>query len=181
MALEGFSHLIPFAAGHEMIRQQRRDLTLVRLTPDIIYDQMIGMGCASKPFSPGQAIPVSGCCIAFRGRRERSASRPMRWRSIPMPGLAAAIAAGAADCRSAYCRALPRRILSNTTPDGDGDEMSVYRREFTAVRAVNPDVTIIHAQCADSIGKRSTLGDCRHPERSRLRSTAGHRNRRGDL
>ncbi len=90
VALEGFTHLIPFAAGHEIIRQQRRHLHLIRMTPDLIYDQMIGMGCAERlTFSwggnPGRRIAASParCGRAqLAGEYLRcSSSRTRRWRS----------------------------------------------------------------------------------------------------
>ncbi len=77
VALEGFTHLIPFAAGHELIRQERRDLTLVRMTPDLIYDQLIGMGCASRRISayggdPGRLPPgLLAPLLAADGRTAR--------------------------------------------------------------------------------------------------------------
>ena len=96
IAMEGFTHLIPFAAGHEIIRQRRRNLSLVRMTPDVIYDQLIGAGCAAKLTFSWAGIPASGPCTAFAmpwkmagpGRlRSRSAAtaiwRMRMWREQP--------------------------------------------------------------------------------------------------
>ena len=66
VAMEGFTHLIPFAAGHEVVRQRRRDLTLIRMTPDIIYDQMIGMGCAARVVFSWGGNPGVGSLHRFR-------------------------------------------------------------------------------------------------------------------
>src|SRR5256885_12538825 len=76
LALEGFTHLIPFAAGHEIIRQGRRDLTLVRLTPDLVYDQMIGMGCARKLIFSWGGNPGVGSLHRFRDAVERGWPAP---------------------------------------------------------------------------------------------------------
>src|SRR5260221_1631711 len=77
VAMEGFTHLIPFAAGHEVIRQRRRHLTLIRMTPDLIYDQLIGMGCAGKlGFSLG-GQPRRGSLHRFRGAYENGWAGPL--------------------------------------------------------------------------------------------------------
>ena len=77
IALEGFTHLIPFAAGHEIIRQGRKDLTLVRMTPDLIYDQLIGMGCASKLIFSYGGNPGVGSLHRFRDAVEHDWPAPL--------------------------------------------------------------------------------------------------------
>src|SRR5437773_1630747 len=96
VALEGFTHLIPFAAGHEIIRQQRRNLTLVRLTPDLIYDQLIGVGCASKLIFSWGGNPGVGSLHRFRDAVEHGWPRPLAIEEHGHAGMAASYAAGAA-------------------------------------------------------------------------------------
>src|SRR5947199_9402955 len=95
-ALEGFTHLIPFAAGHEIIRQGRRDLTLVRMTPDLIYDQMIGMGCARKLVFSWGGNPGVGSLHRLRDAVEHQWPAPLELEEHSHAGMAAASAAGAA-------------------------------------------------------------------------------------
>src|SRR6201997_4795572 len=96
VAMEGFTHLIPFAAGHEIIRQRRRDLTLVRMTPDIIFDQMIGMGCAKKLIFSWAGNPGLGLLYRFREAVEKGWPRPILLEEHTHAAIAAAYAAGAA-------------------------------------------------------------------------------------
>ena len=77
VALEGFTHLIPFAAGHEIIRQRKRDLTLIRMTPDLIYDQLIGMGCAKKLIFSWGGNPGVGSLHRLRDAVERGWPQPL--------------------------------------------------------------------------------------------------------
>src|SRR5205085_1326546 len=97
VALEGFTHLIPHAAGHELIRQGRRDLTLVRMTPDVIYDQLIGMGCARKLVFSWGGNPGVGSLHRFRDAVENGWPRPLELEEHSHAGMAAAYAAGAAN------------------------------------------------------------------------------------
>src|SRR6187551_1813834 len=96
VAMEGFTHLIPFAAAHEVIRQQRQDLTLVRMTPDLIYDQLIGMGCASKLVFSWGGNPGVGSLHRLRDAVENSWPHPLELDEYAHAGLAARYAAGAA-------------------------------------------------------------------------------------
>src|SRR5215813_7849297 len=96
VAAEGFSHLIPFAAGHEIIRQQKRDLTLIRLTPDVIYDQMIGAGCARKLIFSWAGNPGIGSLHRFRDAVQRGWPVPLEIEEYSHAGLTTALAAGAA-------------------------------------------------------------------------------------
>src|SRR5215208_5202866 len=96
VALEGFTHLIPHAAGHELIRQQRRDLTLVRMTPDLVYDQLIGMGCARKLVFSWGGNPGVGSLHRLRDAVEHEWPGPLELEEHSHAGMAAAYAAGAA-------------------------------------------------------------------------------------
>src|SRR5213076_402503 len=96
VALEGFTHLIPVAAGHEIIRQRRRDLTLVRMTPDIVYDQLIGAGCARKLVFSWGGNPGVGSLHRLRDAVEHDWPCPLELEEHSHAGMAAAYAAGAA-------------------------------------------------------------------------------------
>src|ERR687894_3137978 len=96
VALEGFTHLIPHAAGHELIRQGRRDLTLVRMTPDVIYDQLIGMGCARGHVFSWGGNPGVGSLHRLRDAVEHGWPAPLELEEHSHAGMAAAYAAGAA-------------------------------------------------------------------------------------
>src|SRR6266550_3940593 len=96
VALEGFTHLIPMAAGHEIIRQRRRDLTLVRLTPDIVYDRLIGAGCARKLVFSWGGNPGVGSLHRFRDAIENGWPAALELEEHSHAGMAAAYAAGAA-------------------------------------------------------------------------------------
>src|SRR3954469_1775364 len=96
VALEGFTHLIPHAAGHELIRQGRRELALIRMTPDVVYDQLIGAGCARKLTFSWGGNPGVGSLHRLRGAGERGGARPLEREEHSHAGMAAAWAAGAA-------------------------------------------------------------------------------------
>src|ERR687889_2275916 len=97
VALEGFTHLIPFAAGHEIIRQGRRDLTVVRMTPDLVYDQLIGMGCVSRMIFSYGGNPGVGSLHRMRDAVEHGWPAPLELVEHSHAGMAAAWAAGAAN------------------------------------------------------------------------------------
>lgn len=152
VAAEGFSHLIPFAAGHEIIRQRKRDLTLMRLTPDLIYDQMIGAGCARKLIFSWAGNPGVGLSPRFRDAVENGWPHPLELEEHSHGGIAAAITAGAAG--------LPFGILLGYGNDLRHHTKTIVPipcpftgREVIAVRALHPDIAIIHAQQADRQGK----------------------------
>jgi glutaconate CoA-transferase subunit A len=152
VALEGFTHLIPFAAGHEIIRQGRRDLTLVRMTPDLIYDQLVGMGCAGRLVFSWAGNPGVGSLHRVRDAIEHGWPRTLELEEHSHAGLATAYAAGAAG--------LPFGVLrgySGTDLVHHNDSVRFIRCPFTgeelaAVRAVRPDVGVIHALRADRRG-----------------------------
>ena len=103
VAMEGFTHLIPFAAGHEVIRQGRRDLTLIRMTPDVIYDQLIGAGCASTLIFSWGGNPGVGSLHRFRDAVENGWPGPLKLEEHSHAGMANRYAAGAAGCPSRSC------------------------------------------------------------------------------
>jgi glutaconate CoA-transferase subunit A len=161
VAIEGFTHLISFAAGHEIIRQRRRDLTLCRLTPDLVYDQMVAAGVARKLVFSWLGNPGVGSLHAVRRRVEAGASSalpPLELEEYSHFGMVARYTAGAMNLpffplRSYFETDLPRandRIRPIRSPYGD--EM-VY-----AVPPLRPDVTIVHAQRADAAGNTHVWG-----------------------
>jgi glutaconate CoA-transferase subunit A len=151
VALEGFTHLIPFAAGHEIIRQGRRDLTLVRMTPDVIYDQLIGMGCARRMVFSYGGNPGVGSLHRMRDAVENGWPAPLELVEHSHAGLANAYVAGASRLPFAVLRGYAGTDLEH------GGAVAFVECPFTggrlsAVRAINPDVTVIHAQHADREG-----------------------------
>src|SRR6266540_5891119 len=97
VAMEGFTHLIPFAAGHEVIRQRRKNLTLIRMTPDLIYDQLVGMGCADKLVFSWGGNPGVGSLHRVRDAVEKGWPSPLELEEHSHAGMAARYAAGAAN------------------------------------------------------------------------------------
>jgi glutaconate CoA-transferase subunit A len=152
IALEGFTHLIPFAAGHEIIRQQRRDLHLVRMTPDLIYDQMIGMGCArALTFSWGGNAGV-GSLHRLRDAVENDWPRPLEIHEHSHAGMAVAYTAGAARLPFGMLRGYSGTDLPNVNPQIRSVTCPYTNENLATVPALNPDVTILHAQTADRHG-----------------------------
>ena len=115
VALEGFTHLVPFAAGHEIIRQCRRNLSLVRMTPDLIYDQLIGTGCAGKLTFSWGGNPGVGSLHRFRDAVENGWPGPLEIEERSHSDLANAYVAGAEICRLRFCVGTRDRILSRST------------------------------------------------------------------
>ena len=158
VALEGFSHLVPFAAGHEIIRQQRRDLTLIRMSADIIFDQMIGAGCAKKLVFSWAGNPGLGLLHRFRDAVEKRWPRPLEIEEYTHAALATAFVAGAARLPFGTLRGAPNNDLLKHTPTMASIQCPFTGEEATAVRAINPDVAIIHAQRADCAGNVQLWG-----------------------
>ena len=154
VAMEGFTHLIPFAAGHEVIRQGRRDLTLVRMTPDLIYDQLIGAGCASKLVFSWGGNPGVGSLHRFRDAVERSWPAPLELEEHSHAGMANRYVAGASGLPFAVLRGYSGTGLMDGLAEPSIRPITCpFTGEiFTAVSALNPDVAIIHAQRADTSG-----------------------------
>ncbi|MGC4937294.1 CoA transferase subunit A [Kribbella sp. DT2] len=152
VALEGFTHLIPFAAAHEIARQGRRHLTLVRMTPDLVYDQLIGLGVADRLVFSYGGNPGVGSLHRLRDAVENAWPHPLAVQEHSHAGLANAYSAGAARLPFAVLRGYrgtdleqQRDIISRVTCPFTGEKLA-------AVKAVNPDVTVIHAQLADRDG-----------------------------
>jgi len=158
VVIEGFTHLICFAAGHEIIRQRRRDLTLCRLTPDLIYDQMIAAGCARKLVFSWAGNPGAGSLHAFRRAVEGKGGGPLELEEYSHFGMVGRLSAGAAR--------LPfwpmRNYMGTDLPAANhriGQVQCPYTGERLAtVPALNPDVTIVHAQRADAQGNTQIWG-----------------------
>ncbi|HEX4936151.1 MAG TPA: CoA-transferase, partial [Gemmatimonadaceae bacterium] len=157
LVIEGFTHLICFAAAHEIIRQRRRNLTLCRLTPDVIYDQMIAAGCASKLVFSWAGNPGAGSLHAFR-RAVEARLPSLAIEEYSHFGMVARFSAGAArlpfwplsDYQGTDLPVANPRIRSITCP--------YTGRAIATVPALNPDVTIVHAQRADAEGNAQVWG-----------------------
>lgn len=158
VALEGFTHLIPFAAGHELIRQKRRDLHLVRLTPDLVYDQLIGAGCARRLTFSWGGNPGVGSLHRLRDAVEHQWPRPLELDEHSHAGLAAAYAAGAARLPFGVLRGYLDNDLARVNPRIGRVACPFTGEVLAAVPAVNPDVTILHAQRADRAGNVAIHG-----------------------
>src|SRR5438093_6392465 len=158
VALEGFTHLIPFAAGHELIRQGLRDLTLVRMTPDVIYDQLIGMGCARKLVFSWGGNPGVGSLHRLRDAVEHDWPAPLELEEHSHAGMAAAYAAGAANLPFGVLRGYAGTDLVARTSSLARIACPFTGEELSAVRALRPDVGIIHAQQADGSGNVQLWG-----------------------
>jgi len=158
VSLEGFTHLIPFAAGHEIIRQRRRDLHLVRMTPDLIYDQMIGMGCARRLTFSWGGNPGVGSLHRLRDAVERQWPGPLELDEHTHAGVAAAYCAGAARLPFATLRGYLGTDLAAANPRIRSVECPFTGERLAAVPAINPDVTILHAQRADRQGNVAIHG-----------------------
>jgi glutaconate CoA-transferase, subunit A len=152
VALEGFTHLIPFAAGHEIIRQGRRGLTLVRLTPDLIYDQLIGAGCARKLVFSWGGNPGVGSLHRFRDAVERGWPQPLEVEEHSHAAMANAFHAGAANLPFAVLRGYNGSDLREVNPNVRTVSCPFTGEQLAAVPAIRPDVSIVHAQRADRQG-----------------------------
>jgi glutaconate CoA-transferase subunit A len=157
VALEGFTHLIPFAAGHELLRQGRAELELIRMTPDVLYDQMVGMGAARKLVFSYGGNPGVGSLHRFRDAVEHGWPRRLEIEEHSHAGMANRYAAGAAGMPCAIMRGYAGTDLAARTG------VATVRCPFTgeelaAVPALRPDVAIVHAQEADRRGNVQLWG-----------------------
>lgn len=156
--LAGFTHLIPFAAGHEIIRQRRKDLTLCRATPDIIYDQMIAAGCARKLVFSYAGNPGVGSLRCFRRALEKGQPRGLEIEEYTHFGLSGRLFAGAT-----HMPFLPLRSnLGSDLPAHNPNLRSVVdpytEEEVSVVPPLNPDVAVVHVQRADAMGNAHIWG-----------------------
>jgi glutaconate CoA-transferase, subunit A len=157
VVIEGFTHLICFAAGHEIIRQRRRELTLARLTPDLIYDQLIGAGCARKLVFSWAGNPGAGSLHAFRRALEGKAGA-LEIEEYSHFGMVTRLSAGAARLPFGVMRNYMGTDLPAANPRIRTVTCPYTGEELAAVPALNPDVTIVHAQRADRNGNTQVWG-----------------------
>ena len=157
VAVEGFTHLIPHAAGHELARQERRDLTLIRMTPDIVYDQMIGAGCARKLVFSWGGNPGVGSLHRLRDAVENEWPGPLELEEHSHAGMATAWAAGAANLPFGVLRGYRGTDLAARTRVA-WIECPFTGEELAAVPGLRPDVGIVHAQQADRQGNVQLWG-----------------------
>ena len=158
VALEGFTHLIPSAAAHEIIRQGRKHLTLIRMTPDLIYDQMIGMGCASKLIFSWGGNPGVGSLHRFRDAVEEGWPEPLEIEEHSHAGMSNRYVAGASNLPFAVLRGYVGTDLPEVTSTIAPITCPFSGEEFMAVPALHPNVAIVHAQQADRNGNVALWG-----------------------
>src|SRR5712671_7076648 len=152
VAMEGFTHLIPYAAGHEVIRQRRRNLTLIKMTPDILYDQLIGMGCASRLVFSWGGNPGVGSLHRFRDAVEHGWPGPLAVEEHSHAAMANAYEAGAAGLPCAVFRGYLGVDLPKVNPRIKHVTCPFTGELLAAVPAIRPDVAVIHALKADRAG-----------------------------
>ncbi|GAA1842193.1 CoA transferase subunit A [Asanoa iriomotensis] len=158
VALEGFTHLIPVAAGQEIIRQGRRGLTLVRMTPDIVYDQLIGAGCAARLVFSWGGNPGVGSLHRFRDAVENAWPGPIEIEEHSHAGMANRYVAGASGLPFAVLRGYVGTDIAKHTTTVSTVTCPFTGEVLTAVAALNPDVAVIHAQRADRRGNVQMWG-----------------------
>jgi len=152
VAMEGFTHLIPFAAAHEVIRQERKRLTLIRMTPDLIYDQLIGMGAAEKLVFSWGGNPGVGSLHRLRDAVENGWPAPLHLEEHSHAAMANAYEAGAANLPFAVFRGYKGVDLPKVNPAIRSVTCPYTGEVLATVPAIRPDVAIIHAQRADRDG-----------------------------
>jgi len=158
VAMEGFTHLIPFAAAQEVVRQGRRDLTLVRMTPDIVYDQLIGMGCARRLVFSWGGNPGVGSLHRFRDAVENGWPAPLEVEEHSHAGMANRYAAGASGLPFAVLRGYAGTDLPVHGATVKPITCPFTGEVLTAVPALRPDVAVVHAQRADRRGNVQLWG-----------------------
>ncbi|MCW4116128.1 CoA transferase subunit A [Aurantimonas sp. MSK8Z-1] len=152
VAFEGFTHLIPHASAHEAVRQGRRDLTLIRMTPDVVYDQLIGMGMVKKLVFSYAGNPGVGLLRRLRDAVENQWPRPLEVEEHSHAAMANAYEAGAAGLPCAVFRGYKGAGLKDVNPNIRSVTCPFTGEELAAVPAIRPDVAFIHAQKADRKG-----------------------------
>ncbi len=151
----GFTHLIPFAAGHEMIRQGKKDLTLARATPDLIYDQMVAAGCARKVIFSYMGNPGVGSLRIVRAAIEKG---QLEWEEYSHFGMITRLQAGASGLPFLPMNQTGATDLEKSNPRIKRVTDPYSGREVITVPALNPDVAIVHVQRADSQGNAHLWG-----------------------
>ena len=157
VVVEGFTHLISFAAAHEIIRQRKRDLTLCRLTPDLVADQLIAAGCLRKLVFSWAGNPGAGSLHAFRRAVEKGAP-PLEIEEYSHFGMVARFQAGASRLPFWPMRNYMGTDLPSVNPNVRTVECPYTGEALATVPALNPDVTIVHAQRADAQGNAQIWG-----------------------
>src|SRR5471030_1271757 len=152
VALEGFTHLIPHAAGHEIIRQGRKRLTLIRMTPDLIYDQLIGMGCVDKLVFSWGGNPGVGSLYRFRDAVENGWPQKLELEEHSHAAMANAYEAGAAGLPCAIFRGYIGADLAKVNPNIKHVTCPFTGEQLAAVPSIRPDSAVIHALKADRAG-----------------------------
>ena len=152
VALEGFTHLIPTAAAHELIRQGKQDLHLVRMTPDLVYDLLIGAGCARKLTFSWGGNPGVGSLHRLRDAVEKHWPHKLEISEHSHAAMANAYVAGASNLPFAVLRGYQGSDLVKVNPDIKFIECPFTGEKLAAIPSVRPDVTVIHAQKADRKG-----------------------------
>jgi glutaconate CoA-transferase subunit A len=152
VAFEGFTHLIPYAAGHEAIRQKRKDLTLVRMTPDLLYDQLIGVGAARKMIFSWGGNPGVGSLHRFRDAYEQRWPQPLEIEEHSHAAMANAYEAGAAGLPFAVFRGYRGAQLPSVNPNIKSVTCPYTGEVLATVPAMRLDSAVIHAQRADREG-----------------------------
>jgi glutaconate CoA-transferase, subunit A len=158
VAMEGFTHLIPFAAGHEVLRQGRRELTLVRMTPDVIYDQLIGAGCARRLVFSWGGNPGVGSLHRFRDAVQNGWPVPLEVEEHSHAGMANRYVAGASGLPFAVLRGYVGTDLPAQTESIKPITCPFTGEVLTAVPALRPDAAVVHAQRADRAGNVQLWG-----------------------
>lgn len=152
IAFEGFTHLIPYAVGHAVIRANIGNLTLIRMTPDIIYDQMIGMGLARKLIFSYAGNPGVGLLQRVRDAVENSWPQPLELEEHSHAAMANAYQSGASGLPCAVFRGYQGASLVDVNPNIKSVECPFTGESLAAVPSIQPDVTFIHAQKSDRQG-----------------------------
>jgi len=151
----GFTHLIPFAAGHEMIRQGKKDLTLARATPDLIYDQMVAAGCARKVIFSYMGNPGVGSLRIVRSALEEG---KLEWEEYSHFGMITRLQAGASGLPFLPMKQTGANDLEKVNPQIKRISDPFGGKDVIVVSALNPDVAIVHVQRADADGNAHLWG-----------------------
>lgn len=152
LALEGFTHLIPTAASHEIIRQGKKNLTLIRMTPDLVYDLLIGAGCAKKLIFSWGGNPGVGSLHRLRDAVEKGWPQPLEISEHSHAAMANAYVAGASNLPFAVLRGYQGSDLVKVNPDIKFIQCPYTGEQLATVPSVRPQVSVIHAQKADRKG-----------------------------
>ena len=152
IAVEGFTHLIPYAAGHEIIRQRKTDLTVIRMTPDLVYDQMVGMGLVKRMVFSWTGNPGVGSLHRVRDAVEKGLPRPLEIEEHSHAAMANAYEAGAAGLPCAIFRGYIGVDLPKVNPNIKFIECPFTGERLAAIPAIRPDCAVIHALRADKAG-----------------------------